>query len=94
MEDYIRFKVFAVEVPGYNERNNGRYRGSNKGAISAAVCRKLEYIKGVLKDREKRVESAIKAVADSDDILFIYLSLPDIAHYLLFKGLTEITYLR
>jgi len=94
MEDSIGAKVYAIEVPGYNERNNERYRSQIKGLASATVCRKLEYIEGVLKDCEKRVESAIKAVTDSDDIVFLYLPLPDIAHHLLFRGLAEITYLR
>ena len=94
MEEEIGIKVYAIEVPGYNERINEKYRSEYIKLINATINEKLEYIKGVLADCEERIGSAIKGVADNYDTIFLYLPLPDIAHHLLFKGLTEITYLR
>ena len=94
MEEEMGLKVYAIEVPGYNERINEKYRSEIKELIDATICEKREYIEGVLEDCEERIGSAIKGVDNNNDLVFLYLPLPDIAHHLLFKGLTEITYLR
>jgi len=94
MEEDMGIKVYAIEVPGYNERVNERYRSEYRKLINATLGKKLECIEGVLADCEERIGLAIKGVADNRDMIFVYLPLPDIAHHLLFRGLTEITYLR
>ena len=88
------FKIRAIEIPGYNEKNNEQYRSEFSGLVTASINDKIGYLRKVLIDCENRVSLAIESINDGYDVVFVYLPLPDIAHHLLFKGLAEITRLR
>jgi len=81
------FKVFALEVPGYNEDNNGVFRlKMHELVMTKKFNDKLVFIEHVKRDANYRLETVQNAL-DSYDIVMCYLPLPDLAHHLFFKGI-------
>lgn len=82
----LGYCVFALEVPGYNERVNGVFR--LKGAeiaISKTIKPKKSFVEEVKKDAVRRLAETRKAL-DNYDLVMCYLPLPDLAHHFFFKG--------
>lgn len=87
-------KVCAVEVPGYNEESNEKYRSLHSTYTFKGLREKLNFINDVMDDCNERIFKALNYVIADYDLIFVYLPLPDIAHHLLFKSLRELVELR
>ena len=87
-------KTAAIEVPGYNETINEKYRSLNKEYIFKNITEKLKFLKEIINDCRNRILKAQNFVLEGYDLVFVYLPLPDIAHHLLFRNLREIVELR
>lgn len=79
-------KVFAIEVPGYNEKTNGIFRDQMPELATRGNWReKKDFLKNVMQETEKRF-ARTKDNLEKYDLLMIYIPLPDLAHHLFFKG--------
>jgi len=87
------FRVIAIEVPGYNEKLNEKYRSIVKNYISKSISEKMEFVKEILQDCEERIERGKDYVSQGYDLVFVYLSMPDIAEHLFYKGIKDRIYL-
>lgn len=83
-----------IEVPGYNERLNAKYRSTYSNFIFSPLSKKCKYLNEVMKDCSDRTSKAIDAVKNGYDVVFLYFPVPDVVHHLLFKGIKEIVQLR
>jgi len=82
----LGYHVFALEVPGYNERINGVFRlKGSKIAISKSIKAKKSHVEEVKQDAIRRLTEAKKAL-NNYDLIMCYMSLPDLAHHFFFKG--------
>lgn len=88
------FKTAAIEVPGYNEIVNEKYRSLYRKYIFKSLTEKLKFLREIINDCCNRVFKAQNLVLNGYDLVFVYLPLPDIAHHLLFKNLRETVELR
>jgi len=80
------FRVFVVEVPGYNERVNGLFRiRMHELVLSEKLSDKLSFIEDVKRDAINRLERTRDAL-NNYDLVMCYLPLPDLAHHLFFRG--------
>lgn len=80
------FKVFVLEVPGYNEKTNGIFRLEMPKLVTSGTLKtKRNFLKGVMQEAEKRLTNTKKAIRNHD-LVMCYLPLPDLAHHLFFKG--------
>lgn len=83
----LGYRVFTLEVPGYNERINGviRLKGS-KIAVSKSIKAKKNLVEEVKQDAIRRLMEAKQAL-NNYDLVMCYMCLPDIAHHFFFKGI-------
>lgn len=83
--EIMGYKVFALEIPGYNEKTNGIFRlEMPKLTISGKLEAKRDFIRKVMEDAEVRIEKTEKALR-TYDLVMTYIPLPDLAHHLFFK---------
>lgn len=76
------YKVFALEIPGYNEKTNGVFRlEMPKLTISGTLKAKRDFIRKVMQDAEARMEKTKNALK-TYDLILTYVPLPDLAHHL------------
>ena len=81
------YKVFALEVPGYNEINNGRFRlKMHELILSKKLEDRMAFIKEVKNDTINRLNKTQQAL-ETYDVVMCYSPLPDLAHHLFLKGI-------
>ncbi len=90
----LSLKVSAIEVPGYNEEINEKYRSLNSIYVFKSLREKLSFINEIINDCNRRILKSLNYVIADYDLIFVYLPLPDLAHHLLFKNLRELVELR
>ncbi|RLB81448.1 MAG: hypothetical protein DRH17_09120 [Deltaproteobacteria bacterium] len=79
------YRVYAHEVPGYNEEHNEYYRTSLAKAVEQPFNERKKLVEEALEDTRKRVEKGLKYVIDGYDLVFVYSPLPDIAFHVVLK---------
>ncbi len=87
-------RVVALEVPGYNERINERFRAEATCYVFKPLKEKLAFLEECFHACMERTEQAIAVMKEEPDLLFVYYPLPDVAHHLLYRDLREIVALR
>jgi len=80
------YSVHAIEVPGYNETINEKYRNMVPRYISSPFIVKLKTLMDILEELKDRVKEGLEAVERGFDIVFVYLPMPDVAHHFFSKG--------
>jgi len=71
------YSVYAVEVPGYNERTNEKWRVEHKNYIFRPLQDRINFAEAVFKEVQKRVNLGLRAIGRYD-LVFIYLPIPDL----------------
>ena len=79
------YRVYAHEVPGYNEEHNEYYRTSLAKAVEQPFNERKKLVEEALEDTRRRVEKGLKYVIDGYDLVFVYSPLPDIAFHVVLK---------
>ncbi len=83
------YRVKAIEVPGYNERVNGRYRlRMSRLALEKNMDSRIKFIEEVKRDCTSRFREAMESLGDYD-LIMCYTPLPDLAHHLFHYGLAS-----
>ena len=80
------FKVYALEVPGYNEELNGKYRLKMHDIVTAKISIKKKFIECVKEDSLRRLRE-ISFALEGYDVVMGYLPLPDLAHHLFYHSI-------
>lgn len=85
----LGYHVFALEVPGYNERMNGvlRLKGT-KIAVSHSFKAKKFLVEEIKRDCIRRLRETKQALTQCN-LVMGYLPLPDTAHHFFFKGVKD-----
>jgi hypothetical protein len=79
-------KVFAIEIPGYNEKTNGVFRNQMPELATHGNWReKKRFLKNIMQEAKERFAKT-KDNLENYDLLMTYIPLPDLAHHLFFKG--------
>ena len=87
-------KVSAIEIPGFNEERNEKYRTLHEKYVTKNLREKLSFLNEIIDDCRERIQQALNFIVKGYDLVFVYLPLPDIAHHLLYRNLREIVELR
>jgi len=76
------YRVYAIEVPGYNEETNEKYRCIHKKYIFADSLHKKHFAYELLNDAFNRLLRAVFAVLENYDLVFAYLTVPDLWNHI------------
>lgn len=79
------YRVYAYEVPGYNEENNEYFRTALAKMLNQTFDERKKIIEEALEETRKRVNKGLKYVHRGYDLVFVYSPLPDLAFHAVFK---------
>jgi len=79
------YRVYAHEVPGYNEERNEYYRTALGKIIDQPFDVRRSIVEEALEETRERFEKGLKYVNEGYDLVFVYSPLPDLAFHTVTK---------
>jgi len=79
------YRVYAHEVPGYNEERNEYYRTALGKIISQPFDARKRIVEEALEETRERFEEGLKRVNEGYDMVFVYSPLLDLAFHIVIK---------